>query len=114
MLITSYGRQINPQITELARIVFSEQFHNETVRKFFMEEFVLNNSRYYADVLDLFEMKNKIIPCDKYVVANLFNNAQVALSIQYSHCKSEDECRQIAKMMLESTDFLIGSLEMER
>lgn len=112
-LITFYGRQIDPRITQMARTVLAEQFHNETARRIFTEELIRKNSRYYAQVLALLEKKNKIRPCEKDTVANLFNNAQITLSIQYAHCQSDEECREIAGMMMAAADYLIGSLEKE-
>lgn len=113
-LITSYGRQIDPKITQMARTVFAEHFHNETARQIFMEEIIQNNSRYYAKLLDLCESKGMIRNCDTEIVANLFNNAQITLCIQYMHCKSEEDFHIVARMMVAGADYLIGSLERTR
>jgi AcrR family transcriptional regulator len=110
-LITSYGRQIDPKISQMARTVFAEHFHNEMAKRIFIEEIIQNSSLYYAGVLDLCEKKEMIQNCDKEIVANLFNNAQITLCIQYMHCKSDEDFRKVTKMMMAGTDFLIGSLE---
>lgn len=113
-LITSYGRQIDSQITQMARTVFAEHFHNETAKQVYMDEIIQKGSQYYADVLALCERKELIHHCDQDVIANLFNNAQITLSIQYMHCKSEEDFRKVAKMMMAGTNYLIGSLERTR
>lgn len=113
-LISAYGRQINPQIGQMAKTIFSEQFHNELAKEIFMNELIKNSNYYYAEVLDLLEKRDKIKKCKRQVVASLFNNAQVTFSMQFAHCKLEEEFKQVAQMMMDSADFLIGSLEKEK
>lgn len=113
-LITSYGKQINSQITQMARTVFAEHFHNEMARQIFMEEIIQKGSQYYEDVLNLCHRKDLICHCDTKVVANLLNNAQITLCIQYMHCKSEEDFHKVYKMMISGTNYLIGSIERTR
>ena len=107
--IMSYGKQINPGITQMARIIFAEQFHDETARKIFRDELIEKNVRYYIEVLTMFEGKDRIVHCDKNVVATLFNNSQITLSIQYSQSRSGEDYKKIAGMTC--ADFLIKPLE---
>lgn len=111
--IRSYGGSINPQIAQMAKIVFSEQFHHENVRRIFVGQFVENSARYYSEVLALMIRKGRIRPCNKVLIAHLFNNGQLSLSMQFAQCQTKEESRQIVGRMLESADFLIGMLETE-
>lgn len=111
--ILSYGSGVNPQITRMAKIVFSEQFHQASVRSIFLEQFVANSARYYGEVLSLMMRKGHIRICDGDLIAHLFNNEQLSLSMQFAHCQTKEERKQIAGRMLESADFLIGMLEAE-
>lgn len=109
--ILSYGGSIDPQMGQMAKIVFSEQFHQETVRRIFLEQFVENSAAYYDQVLSLMMQKGRIRPCDTGLVAHLFNNEQLSLSMQFAQCQTKEERKRIAGRMLESADFLIGALE---
>lgn len=110
-LISSYGNKINPQITQMAKVVFGEQFHDETIREIFNREFIQNNVNYYIEILSSMEDKKLIGPCDKAVVANLFNNEQLMLSFQFSGCGTDEERLKLKKLMWLSAEFIFHPLE---
>lgn len=112
--IKTYGSQIDSQLTQMARTVFAEHYHNEAARQVYMEEIIEKSSQYYAEVLDLCERKERIRHCDTKVVADLFNHAQITLCIQYMHCITEEDFRKVYQMMMAGTEYLIGSLERTR
>lgn len=111
--ILSYGGSINPQIAQMAKLVFSEQFHQESVRRIFLEQFVENGAQYYDRVLTRMVQKGRLRPCDTRLVAHLFNNEQLSLSMQFAQCETPEERKQAAGRMMASADFLIGMLETE-
>lgn len=111
LLILSYGRQIKPQTTQMAKAVFSEQFHHETARSIILEDIVQKNVEYYESLFKLMVLKKKIRPCDTNAAAHLFNNQQIALCIQYADCRTDEERSQLGKRMTRSVDFLFGLLE---
>lgn len=110
-LISSYGDKINPQITQMAKIVFGEQFHDETIREIFNREFIQNNVNYYIEILSRMENKKLIGPCDKEVVADLFNNEQLMLSFQFSGCRTDEERLKLRKLMWLSAEYIFHPLE---
>ena len=112
-MVTLYGGHINKQVTQMAKTVFSEQFFSESAKRIFLEEFINKSCLYYTDVLTLLEKKGIIKAFNKSLVAGLFNNAQITLSIQYYHCATEEEHQRVAHMMMASIDYLIGPLETE-
>lgn len=110
-LIVAYGKRINEQWTQMARFVFSEHFYNDKVGDIFVREIIENNVSYYVAVLTEMERKGKIKDIDKSFIATLFNNEQVMLSIQYAHCRTDDEKKMTAQLMMKSADYLFQGLE---
>ena len=110
-LISAYGRQIDEKVSQMARLVFSEQFHNDTARHIMMSDIMQNNVFYYEEILTLMQQKGRIKPCDKHVLSNVFNNEQVMLCMMYANCKSEDELMEVAQMMQLSAEYLFAPLE---
>jgi len=110
-LISSYGSKINPQITQMAKVMFGEQFHDEAVHAIFEREFIQNNVNYYVEVLSMMEGKKLIVPCDKPVVANLFNNEQMLLSFQFSCCETDDGRDRLRNLMRLSAEYIFRPLE---
>lgn len=112
-LIFSYGREIDVQTTQMAKTIFSEQFRNEKARLIFTDQIIRKNVQYYEELLTFLEENKRIRKCDKHIAATVFNNEQIALSFQYAHCTSDGERAQVAKLMAESAEYLIGPLEAE-
>lgn len=110
-LIVSYGQRINPKLSLMAKIVFSEQFHDEEVHDIFEEEIIQKNVEYYESVLSLMERNNLIKPCDKNILANVFNNEQIMLTFQFSTSKSDEERKNLGRLMKKSAEFLFIPLE---
>ncbi|ADU27217.1 TetR/AcrR family transcriptional regulator [Ethanoligenens harbinense] len=110
-LISSYGSKIDPQITQMAKVVFGEQFYDEAIHEIFEREFIRNNVNYYIEVLSMMEDKKQIQRCDKTVVANLFNNEQMMLSLQFSGCKTDEERLKLGELMRLSAEYLFHPLE---
>lgn len=111
--ILSYGGNIQPRLTQMAKIVFSEQFHQGIVRNIFLEKFVEDTADYYQKVLSLMQKKGLICPCDTFLLAHIFNNQQISLSMQLAQCQTEAAKKAIVCRMLESAEFLIGTVEIE-
>ena len=113
-LIYAYGHQIDPQITQMAKTFFGEQFRSEELHELFEREFIEGNVTYYVSVLNLMERKGRIRSCDKMLLANLFNNNQMMLAaFQYSGCKTKEERMRLALLMKQSTEYLFQPLEAE-
>jgi AcrR family transcriptional regulator len=110
-LITAYGKKINRSWTQMARIIFSEHFYNETAREVFKKELIQENVAYYVSVLTIMEQREKIKRCNKKLTATLFNNEQLMLSMQYAHCTSDTERAELASVMMASADYLFAGLE---
>jgi Transcriptional regulator len=109
--ISSYGRQIDKKITQMANVIFSEQFHNGMIHVIFTEELVRNNVSYYEKILSLMEEKKTIKACDKMVLANVFNNEQIMLTIQFAGCETDEERLKLKNLMKLSAEYLICPLE---
>lgn len=113
-MISAYGHQINPQITQMAKTFFGEQFRSEELHELFERVCVEENVAYYVSILNLMERRGRIRPCNKLLLANLFNNTQMMLAaFQYSGCITEEERTQVALMMKDSTEYLFRPLEVE-
>ncbi|MCO7126695.1 TetR/AcrR family transcriptional regulator [Sporolactobacillus shoreicorticis] len=110
-LIRAYGKKINKTWTQMARIIFSEHFYNEKAAEIFKKELIRENVAYYVSVLTLMERKGKIKGCEKELIATLFNNEQLMLSMQYAHCTTAEEHAELAAMMMASADYLFRGLE---
>ena len=110
-LISAYGRQIDETVSQMARLVFSEQFHNDAARHIMMFDIMQNNASYYEEILTLMQQKGRLKPCDKHILANVFNNEQVMLCMMYANCKSEDEFLEVSQMMQSSAEYLFAPLE---
>ncbi|MFT8311166.1 MAG: TetR/AcrR family transcriptional regulator [Sporolactobacillus sp.] len=111
-LIRAYGEKINKTWTQMARIIFSEHFYNETAGEVFKKELIQENIAYYVSVLTIMEQRKKIKKCRKELIATLFNNEQLMLSMQYAHCTSDTERAELAAVMMASADYLFAGLEM--
>jgi AcrR family transcriptional regulator len=110
-LILAYGKSINRSWTQMARIIFSEHFYNEKAGEIFKTELIQENVSYYVAVLAMMEQKGKIRVCEKHLIATLFNNEQLMLSMQYAHCASDTERSETARLMMNSADYLFRGLE---
>ncbi|WP_218143253.1 TetR/AcrR family transcriptional regulator [Sporolactobacillus nakayamae] len=110
-LITAYGKKIDRTWTQMARIIFSEHYYNETAGAVFKKELIQGNVAYYVTVLTLMEQKGKIKGCEKEFIATLFNNEQLMLSMQYAHCTTAEERAELAAVMMASADYLFRGLE---
>lgn len=113
-LIVAYGKRINEQWTQMARLVFSEHFYNDMARDIFAREIIENNVSYYVSVLTEMERKGKIKGIDKPLIAALFNNEQVMLSMQYAHCQTDEEKKKTAELMMKSADYFFQGLEAKK
>ncbi|WP_100486279.1 TetR/AcrR family transcriptional regulator [Sporolactobacillus pectinivorans] len=113
-LIIAYGTRINEKWTQMARLIFSEHFYNDAARKIFLEEILENNVSYYVSVLTEMERKGKIKGIDKLLVATLFNNEQVMLSMQYAHCRTGEERKKLAELMMQSADYFFEKMEAKK
>lgn len=111
-LIRAYGEKINKTWTQMARIIFSEHFYNETAGEVFKKELIQENIAYYVSVLTIMEQRKKIKKCRKELIATLFNNEQLMLSMQYAHCTSDTERAELAAVMMASANYLFAGLEM--
>lgn len=113
-LIVAYGKRINEQWTQMARLVFSEHFYNKKAGDIFVREILENNVSYYVSVLTEMERKGKIKKIDKQLTATLFNNEQVMLSMQYAHCQTDEEKKKVAELMMKSVDYFFRRLETKK
>ncbi|MDD9149943.1 MULTISPECIES: TetR/AcrR family transcriptional regulator [unclassified Sporolactobacillus] len=113
-LIVAYGRRINEQWTQMARLVFSEHFYNQKAGDIFVREILENNVSYYVSVLAEMERKGKIKKIDKPFIAALFNNEQVMLSMQYAHCQTDEQKKKVAELMMKSADYFFQRLETKK
>ncbi|WP_206663555.1 TetR/AcrR family transcriptional regulator [Sporolactobacillus shoreae] len=113
-LIIAYGTRINEKWTQMARVIFSEHFYNDAAGKIFLEELINNNVSYYVSILAEMKRKGKIKEIDKLLVATLFNNEQVMLSMQYAHCRTSEERKKLADLMMQSADYFFNPLEAKK
>ncbi|MFX3616910.1 MAG: TetR/AcrR family transcriptional regulator [Sporolactobacillus sp.] len=109
--ILSYGQRIDQKWTQMARLIFSEHFYNDTAGQIFHQELIEKNVAYYVSVLNLLEQKGKIKCRDKQLIAHLFNNEQLMLSMQYAHAQTNDERQKLAELMIRSAGYLIHGME---
>lgn len=110
-LISAYGQSVNDKITQMAKVVFSEQYHDNDIHGIFTEEFIKKNVEYYIEILTLMQKKNLIRACDTAVLANVFNNEQIMLTIQFASCENDNERFELAKIMKQSAEYLFLPLE---
>ncbi|MFT8709352.1 MAG: helix-turn-helix domain-containing protein [Sporolactobacillus sp.] len=112
--IRAYGERITEQWTQMARLVFSEQFYNEEAGRIFRHELIAGNNHFYVAVLTLMEERQMIACHDKPLVAELVNNEQMLLTMRYAHCQTSDERHEIAKLMMASADYLLSQITSTR
>ncbi|MCL1631398.1 TetR/AcrR family transcriptional regulator [Sporolactobacillus sp. CPB3-1] len=110
-LILAYGKRIDAQWTQMATLIFSEHFYNRTAQSIFKKEMIENNVDYYIAILTEMERRGKIKTIDKPLIAALFNNEQIMLSMQYAHCRTSEEKKKIAGLMMKSADYIFKGLE---
>ncbi|MBP3039453.1 TetR/AcrR family transcriptional regulator [Bacillaceae bacterium Marseille-Q3522] len=110
-LIVNYGKHINEKWTQMARFVFSEHFYNDKAKDIFIREIMKNNVSYYVSILSEMERRGKWKGVDKQLIATLFNNEQIMLSIQYAHCQTDEEKNKIVGLMMQSADYFFQNLE---
>ncbi|GKX67200.1 TetR/AcrR family transcriptional regulator [Inconstantimicrobium mannanitabidum] len=99
-LLMGFGKSLNVTIDTIARIVYTEQFRNEKAKKLMLENLIGEQSKFFANVLRIMKKKNLIRDVDLQLVADQYNYALLAITVEYAHAVNNgaDTAPAIRKM----------------
>ena len=90
-LIISFGKSLNGNLDGIVRIVYTEQFRNERAKRLMLENLLAEPSRFIGKVLTIMRRKNLIRDIDIDLIANEYNYALLAITLEYAHAVNNGE-----------------------